>query len=57
MPVNLDALIRYHIIDNCLQNQFRKWSWEDLSNACFLALDKMTSIYLNLTRTIMTNKP
>ena len=35
MPVNLDALIRYHTIDNCLQNQFRKWTWEDLSKAFF----------------------
>ncbi|MHB1177251.1 MAG: hypothetical protein ACYCZO_02860 [Daejeonella sp.] len=41
MPVNLDALIRYHTIDNCLQNQFRKWTWEDLSKACFSAMDNL----------------
>ena len=34
MPVNLDALLRYHTIDLCLQNRFRKWTWEDLANAC-----------------------
>lgn len=37
MPVNLDVLNRHPITDNCLQNQFRKSTWEDLSNACFLA--------------------
>lgn len=34
MPVNLDALLRYHTIDLCLQNRFKKWTWEDLANAC-----------------------
>lgn len=34
MPTNLDALLRYHTIDYCLQNRFRKWSWEDLASAC-----------------------
>lgn len=34
MPVNLDALLRYHTIDHCLQNRFKKWTWEDLANAC-----------------------
>jgi len=34
MPVNLDALLRYHTINNCLQRCGRKWSWEELANAC-----------------------
>lgn len=34
MPSNLDALLRYHTIDLCLQNKFKKWTWEDLANAC-----------------------
>lgn len=40
MPTNFDALIRYHTIDKCLQNHFRKWSIEDLGRACFEALDE-----------------
>ncbi len=39
MPVNLDALIRYHTIDKCLQNHYKKWRWEDLASSCFQALD------------------
>lgn len=34
MPANLDALLRYHTIDFCLQNKFKKWTWEALANAC-----------------------
>ncbi len=34
MPVNLDALLRYHTINNCLQRRGRKWTWEELANAC-----------------------
>lgn len=41
MPVNLDALIRYHTIDQCLQNRFRQWTWEALADACFKALDEV----------------
>jgi predicted DNA-binding transcriptional regulator YafY len=41
MPVNLDALIRYHTIDKCLQNKYRNWTWQDLANACFEALDEV----------------
>jgi|GEM_PF-7097901 hypothetical protein len=41
MPTNLDALPRYHTIDRCLQSRFRAWMWEDLSAACFEALDEI----------------
>lgn len=41
MPTNLDALLRYHSIDKCLQNHFRKWTWEDLSKACFECIDEV----------------
>jgi predicted DNA-binding transcriptional regulator YafY len=34
MPANLDALLRYHTIDQCLQNRFRKWNWQNLAEAC-----------------------
>lgn len=38
MPVSKHALIRYKTIDKCLQNRFRKWSLEDLVEACAAAL-------------------
>lgn len=34
MAVNKNALIRYKTIDKCLQNQYRKWTLEDLIDAC-----------------------
>lgn len=50
MPVNRNALIRYRTIDKCLQNRRRKWTIEDLINACndalyeFEGLDKAISL-------------
>ena len=38
MPVNRNALIRYKTIDICLQNPYRKWTLEDLIDACSDAL-------------------
>jgi predicted DNA-binding transcriptional regulator YafY len=38
MAVNKNALIRYKTIDKCLQNQFRKWTLDDLIEACSDAL-------------------
>ena len=38
MPINKLALIRYKTIDNCLQNRFRKWTLNDLVEACADAL-------------------
>ncbi len=34
MPVNRNALIRYRTIDQCLQNRFKKWTLDDLIDAC-----------------------
>ncbi|MDQ2862546.1 MAG: WYL domain-containing protein, partial [Bacteroidota bacterium] len=34
MPVNRNALIRYRTIDKCLQNRRRKWTIENLIDAC-----------------------
>lgn len=34
MPVNRNALIRYKTIDQCLRNRYRKWSLDDLVEAC-----------------------
>ncbi|MCB0840421.1 MAG: phytanoyl-CoA dioxygenase, partial [Bacteroidetes bacterium] len=38
MPVNRNALIRYKTIDKCLQNRYRRWTLEDLIEACSEAL-------------------
>lgn len=38
MPANKNALIRYKTIDNCLRNRYRRWTLEDLVNACCDAL-------------------
>jgi predicted DNA-binding transcriptional regulator YafY len=38
MPVNRNALIRYRTIDKCLQNRRRKWTIDDLIEACSEAL-------------------
>ncbi len=38
MPINRNALIRYTTIDKCLRNRYRKWTLEDLIDACSDAL-------------------
>lgn len=38
MPANKNALIRYKTIDNCLRNHYRRWTLEDLVDACSDAL-------------------
>ena len=38
MALNKNALIRYKTIDKCLQNPYRKWTLEDLIEACSEAL-------------------
>ncbi len=38
MPANRNALIRYRTIDNCLRNRFKRWTLEDLIEACSEAL-------------------
>lgn len=38
MPVNRNALIRYKTIDTCLRNRFRRWTLENLIDACSDAL-------------------
>ena len=44
MPINKLALIRYKTIDNCLQNRFRKWTLEDLVDACSRTLEEFEGI-------------
>lgn len=38
MPANKNALIRYRTIDICLRKQYKKWTLEDLVQACSDAL-------------------
>ena len=38
MPANKNALIRYKTIDNCLRNRYRRWTIDDLVEACSDAL-------------------
>ncbi len=44
MPANKNALIRYKTIDNCLRNNYRQWTLEDLVDACSDALYEMEGI-------------
>ena len=44
MPVNKKALIRYKTIDRCLRNRYRRWTLEDLVEACSDALYEMEGI-------------
>lgn len=44
MPANKNALIRYKTIDNCLRNPYRRWTIEDLVEACADALYEFEGI-------------
>jgi predicted DNA-binding transcriptional regulator YafY len=53
MPVNRNALIRYRTIDKCLQNRRRKWTIENLIDACSEALYEYEGINKDISmRTI-----
>ncbi len=53
MPANKNALIRYKTIDNCLRNRFRRWTIDDLVDACSDALYDMEGITKGVcTRTV-----
>ena len=44
MPANKNALIRYKTIDNCLRNHYRRWTLENLVEACSDALYEMEGL-------------
>lgn len=44
MPVNKNALIRYKTLDRCLRNKYRRWTLDDLVEACSGALYEMEGI-------------
>ncbi|WP_158796928.1 YafY family protein [Pedobacter sp. L105] len=50
MPVNRNALIRYRTLDQCLQNKFKKWTLEDLIEACSEALYEYQGINTGVSR-------
>ncbi|MEN0052393.1 MAG: RNA 2'-phosphotransferase [Mucilaginibacter sp.] len=50
MPVNRNALIRYRTIDQCLQNRFKKWTLDDLIDACGEALYEYQGINTGVSR-------
>lgn len=50
MPVNRNALIRYRTIDNCLQNRYKKWTLDDLIDACSDALYEFEGIDTGVSR-------
>ena len=53
MPANKNALIRYKTIDNCLRNRYKRWTLEDLVDACSDALYDMEGITKGVcTRTV-----
>lgn len=53
MPVSRNALIRYKTIDNCLRNHYRRWTLDDLVEACSDALAEYEGIYKGIShRTI-----
>lgn len=50
MAINKNALIRYKIIDKCLQNNNREWTLEDLIDACSDALYEYEGRDVNVSR-------
>jgi predicted DNA-binding transcriptional regulator YafY len=53
MAQNKNALIRYKTIDKCLQNTYRRWTLEDLVEACSDALYEYEGRDVNVsTRTV-----
>jgi predicted DNA-binding transcriptional regulator YafY len=44
MPINRNALIRYRTIDRCLQNRRRKWTIENLMDACSSSLYEIDGV-------------
>ena len=56
MPANKNALIRYKTIDRCLRNRFRRWTIDDLVDACSDALYDMEGIMKGVSvRTVQSD--
>jgi len=50
MAQNKNALIRYRTIDRCLQNRYRKWTLQDLIEACSDALYEFEGKDVNVSK-------
>lgn len=50
MAQNKNALIRYKTIDKCLQNNYRRWTLEDLIEACSDALYEYEGRDINVSK-------
>ena len=50
MAQNKNALIRYRVIDNCLSDQDRKWTLEDMMEACSSALQAENGKEINVSK-------
>ena len=50
MPINRNALMRYRTIDQCLQNRYKKWTLDDLIEACADALYEYQGIDTGVSR-------
>lgn len=50
MAQNKNALIRYKTIDKCLQNKYRKWTLDDLIEACSDALYEYEGRDINVSK-------
>lgn len=50
MSINKLALIRYKTIDSCLQNRFRKWTLDDLIEACSDAIFEYEGITSGISK-------
>lgn len=50
MSINKNALIRYKTIDACLQNRYRKWTLENLIDACSEALYEYEGVRNGVSR-------
>jgi predicted DNA-binding transcriptional regulator YafY len=50
VPVNRNALIRYRTIDKALQNRYKKWTLDDLIDACSDALYEFQGINTGVSR-------
>lgn len=42
MPINKNALIRYHVLDKCFSNKYRRYYIDDLIDACNEAIYDLT---------------
>lgn len=50
MPANKNALIRYKTIDECLVNRYRRWTLDDLVEACAEALYEYEGVYRGISK-------